>query len=103
MSQTNNAIIKEMWGDKLYTNLLECKGTITCLVKSLKASNKGWTKPINETLLGPTRLWKSPITFRSKRVKKATDNKINNLCTTQETRKNIFKVCLWGGTVSFED
>jgi len=44
---------------------------------------------MKETLLGPRRLWKRPITLRSKRVKKATERRTNRQCTSQEI--NIIK------------
>jgi hypothetical protein len=73
VSQTNIAKNNPIMGDKLYTNLLARKGTKFCLDKSLKASKRGWTSPIKETLFGPVRKWNKPITFRSKRVKNATE------------------------------
>lgn len=38
------------------------------LLKSFKASLKGWSRPINPTLLGPFRIWIYPKIFRSKIV-----------------------------------
>ncbi len=52
--------------------LFELIGEIFCFKKNLNASNKGCRNPIKETLLGPKRLWKSPIVLRSNKVKKAT-------------------------------
>lgn len=64
--------------------VLACRGTKNCLVKSLKASKRGWTRPIKETLLGPKRLWNNAITLRSNNVKKATDKRIKIECTAQQ-------------------
>lgn len=74
--------------------MLERKGVIVCFVKSLKASNNGWSKPIKDTLFGPIRLWNKPITLRSKRVKKATERRISKQWTIQDKlSKNTYKVC----------
>lgn len=86
VSQTNKDKTKAIWGEMWYVSLLERKGTRFCFVNNLKASSKGWTKPIKETLLGPKRLWNSPITLRSNKVKKATESKINKHWTNQQTR-----------------
>lgn len=101
----NSAKNKENWGERLYTILLEWSGVKTCLVKSLKASNKGCNNPTKETLLGPNRLWNNPITFRSNKVKKATDNKISKHCTSQETDTNNINTQSGSeeNTFSFED
>jgi len=72
------------WGEKPYTNTLEWRGVIVCFVSSLKASKRGCKRPAKETLLGPTRLWKRPITLRSKRVKNATERRISKHCKTQD-------------------
>jgi len=66
--------------------LLACKGVKDCFVRSLKASNKGCNKPDKETLLGPKRLWKKPIIFRSNKVKKATDRKIKRHWINQDKK-----------------
>lgn len=71
--------------------LLEAKGDKFCLVNNLNASNKGCNKPIIETLFGPKRIWNNPITFRSKSVKKATDNKIKRIWIIQETDSKIIQ------------
>ena len=62
---------------------MERKGTMFCLDSNLKASSKGCSKPKKETLLGPKRLWNNPITFRSKRVKKATERSNKTQWTIQ--------------------
>jgi hypothetical protein len=67
-------------------NLLARKGIIFCLVSSLNASSKGCTNPTKETLLGPTRLWNKPITFRSNKVKKATERRISRQCSSQQMK-----------------
>ena len=54
-----------------------------CLDNSLNASRRGWRSPMKETLLGPKRLWNSPITFRSNRVKKATESSKSRQCKSQ--------------------
>ena len=84
--QTNKESKRAKWGANPYVNLLACKGTMFCFVRSLKASRRGWTIPIMDTLLGPTRLWKRPITLRSKRVKKATDKRTKRQWTSQEMK-----------------
>ena len=76
-------------GDKLYINLLECRGVRDCLVRSLKASRRGCKTPIKETLLGPIRIWNRPITLRSNKVKKATESKTKRTCRIQETKRSI--------------
>ena len=43
-------------------------GLTTCLDNSLKASNKGCSKPKNTVLFGPNRIWNDPMTLRSNRV-----------------------------------
>lgn len=96
--ESNRATI----GDKLYISLLEWRGVRDCFVKSLKASNKGWTRPIKETLLGPKRIWKRPITLRSNKVKKATDKSTRRTWTIQEIIKNI-KERKNNYIISFED
>ena len=83
--------VKAKWGLKWYTSLLDCKGVIICLDKSLKASKRGCKRPIKETLLGPTRIWKRPITLRSKRVKKATDKNTKRQWTNQDRTILIIK------------
>ena len=75
--------------------MLACRGTRNCFVNSLKASNKGWTNPIKDTLFGPKRLWNKAITFRSNKVKKATESKIKIECTAQQRNiisKNAYSV-----------
>jgi hypothetical protein len=64
-------------------NLLAWKGVIFCLQNNLRASNKGCKIPINPGLFGPNRNIKRPITFRSNRVKKATDNITRRHCNNQ--------------------
>lgn len=70
-------------GAILYLNLLARRGTKFCLDSNLKASNKGWTIPINETLFGPKRIWNKPMTLRSNKVKKATESKIKRQWISQ--------------------
>lgn len=55
---------------------MDLRGVIGCLVRSLKASKRGWRIPEAVTLLGPVRIWKAAITLRSKSVKKATLKRI---------------------------
>lgn len=100
-SHTTRAKTNPIWGETLYMSLLERRGTMLCLVKSLKASRSGCKTPAKLTLLGPKRLWNKPITLRSKRVKKATVKRVRRHCKSQETWsiKEYYK-CNIG---SFED
>ena len=81
--------------------MLACNGVNDCFVNNLKASSSGCSKPRKETLLGPKRLWKNPIIFRSKRVKKATDKKINKHWINQD--KKIISENNFTDIFSFED
>lgn len=74
---------------------------MVCFIISLKASNKGWTKPMKETLLGPKRIWKDPMTFRSNKVKKATDKRIRRQWINQH--KKEIKEYSTKNISSFED
>lgn len=54
---------------------LDKVGLDCSLVKSFKASAKGWGNPAIPTLLGPLRIWAYPNTLRSSSVKKAIPSK----------------------------
>lgn len=68
---TNDDIIFII-GDKINIENLDFKFIFISFPISLIASAIGWTIPINETLLGPFRVWKYLIIFRSISVKNAT-------------------------------
>lgn len=70
-------------------------------MKSFRASKRGCRIPINPGLLGPTRSINKPITFRSKRVKKATESIINKHWINH-VKKRIRKYWV-NDIVSFED
>lgn len=86
LTQTNKDKIKAKLGEELYTNLLERRGVKDSFERSLNASSKGWKIPIKLTLFGPKRIWKSPITFRSNKVKKATESRISKHWTSQTNK-----------------
>lgn len=69
--------------------MLAWRGVTTCLVNSFRASRRGWIRPKNVGLLGPTRSIKNPITFRSNKVKKATDSIIRRHWSNQDKRISI--------------
>jgi len=56
--------------------------------------------PTKETLLGPKRKWNNPITFRSNKVKKATEARIRRHCNNH-IKNNIKEYSL--NNLSFED
>jgi len=68
---TDKAINRTRLGVKLYKNLFLNIGVYLCLVNNFSASKRGCRSPRNLTLLGPFRIWKQAISFRSNKVKKA--------------------------------
>lgn len=66
---------------------------VRALENSFTASAAGWSIPQTPTLLGPTRIWPSPKTFRSKRVKKATLIKTGIMVTLKSSK---YKISLMG-------
>lgn len=61
-------------------------------INNFTASAKGWSKPDQETLLGPLRDWLSPKIFRSNKVTKATFTRTGTITIKNLTR--LIKIIL---------
>lgn len=75
MTQRNKDIKNMKMGEKKYKRQFDTDDQVCSLENSLIASEKGCKIPIKPTLFGPFRIWIYPKTFRSNKVRKATEIK----------------------------
>lgn len=64
------------------------------LKSSLIPSETGCSNPNTVTLLGPSRIWVNPSSFRSNKVTKATPPIPNKVSTSRITNHNNILMCL---------